>query len=192
VSPSKLPRIVKSKLVLANVLTDEIETLYKESDQQGLNSDVSLSDSKVSCSFRCSVNTIAWALPMPCFKIVPYCRNSQKMFMIGYYNLLMSLLSFVHFSWFLDLFSIFVKFSFFLFKLCLRIPVVVLKVCLVLTEHRKEQLTLLSDRETSLFKMHLITLKKYIMITNISCSCLCLINILFNARKVWLCSFDHH
>ena len=35
VSPSKLPRIVKSKLVLANVLTDEIETLYKESDQQG-------------------------------------------------------------------------------------------------------------------------------------------------------------
>ena len=35
VSPSKIPRIVKSKLVLPNVLTDEIETLYKESNQQG-------------------------------------------------------------------------------------------------------------------------------------------------------------
>ena len=50
-----------------------------------LNSDFSLSDSKVSCPFRCSANPIAWALPIPCFKIVPYCRNSQKMIMIGYY-----------------------------------------------------------------------------------------------------------
>jgi len=46
VSPSKLPRIVKSKLVLANVLTDEIETLYKESDQQGKSIIISMLSSR--------------------------------------------------------------------------------------------------------------------------------------------------
>jgi len=46
VSPSKVPRIVKSKRVLANVLTDEIETLYKESDQQGKSTITSMLSSK--------------------------------------------------------------------------------------------------------------------------------------------------
>ncbi|VDI32445.1 Hypothetical predicted protein [Mytilus galloprovincialis] len=33
-SPSKIPKIVKNKLVLANLLTDEIEDVYNKSDQQ--------------------------------------------------------------------------------------------------------------------------------------------------------------
>ena len=52
VSPSKVPRIVKSKLVLANVLTDEIETLYKESDQQGKSTITSMLSSRKLKKYR--------------------------------------------------------------------------------------------------------------------------------------------